>query len=373
MIVQVVDQLARLERLLPQVQAMVPGGLITLHETTVLKYSHARRQGLPTHLPVSQVMETTLTAVTPETPVVSVVNILLEATFRVLPVVDTQHHLLGIIGTHDLINAGVLPVRRGIVLAARNLDDQTAETVANSLEQATQASRTAQDIMNRQIRSIPPTLTVREAAQIMLDTRLRSLPVVDSHDLLVGMLSRMDLLQIVVTSPLLSPQTQPLKRTSELLPVPQLPITELLHTDVATVAEDTPIAEVIDTLISSPYKRVLVVENNQQVRGIISDIDVLLNMQAPARPGWLTTLTSWARGKPERVPTSTLRTPAGKARIARDVMNRNVISVTTSATVEETIEVMLQTGRKMIPVVDTHGELQGIVGRSDLLAVLVEG
>jgi CBS domain-containing protein len=134
-----------------------------------------------------------------------------------------------------------------------------------------------------------------------------------------------------------------------------------------------PIAEVIDTLISSPYKRVLVVENNQQVRGIISDIDVLLNMQAPARPGWLTTLTSWARGKPERVPTSTLRTPAGKARIARDVMNRNVISVTTSATVEETIEVMLQTGRKMIPVVDTHGELQGIVGRSDLLAVLVEG
>jgi len=377
MVIQVVDQPERLHRLLPQVQEMVPGGLITLHETTVLKYTHARRQGLPTKLPVRQVMETAITAVAPDTPVARVVDILLEASFRALPVVDTHHHLLGMVGTRDLIEAGLLPVRRGIVRAVRTLGDQTTETVETSLEQTRHHPQQAEDIMNRQIRSIAPTQTVREAAQIMLETGLRSLPVVEVDGRLVGMVSRMNLLQVVVTSPLMSPQasslSQPLRQTGSLsqADVRRQPVADFLHPDVLTVEEETPIAEVIDALVSSPYKRVLVVDRDQRVQGIISDVDILLNMQAQARPGWLTVLAGWARGKPDRVPTSTLQTPSGKARVARDVMNHEVVSVAGNATVEEAIEQMLLTKRKMLPVLDPQGRLQGMVGRSDLLHLLV--
>jgi len=377
MIIQVVDQPERLHRLLPQVQEMVSGGLITLHEITVLKYTHARRQGLPTKLPVRQVMETAITAVAPDTPVTHVVDILLEASFRALPVVDAHHHLLGMIGTRDLIDAGLLPVRRGIVRAARTLGDQTTETVETSLEQTRQYPQRAEDIMNRQIRSIAPTQTVREAAQIMLETGLRSLPVLEADDRLVGMLTRMNLLQVVVTSPLMSPQasslSQPLRQTGSLeqADIRHQPIEAFLHPDVSTVEEETPIAEVIDALVSSPYKRVLVVDRDRAVRGIISDVDILLNMQAQARPGWLTVLAGWARGRSDRVPTSTLQTPSGKARVARDVMNREVVSIAGNATVEEAIEQMLLTKRKMMPVLDLQGRLQGMVGRSDLLHLLV--
>lgn len=378
-VVQVVDQPERLHRLLPQVQEMVPGGLITLHETTVLKYTHARRQGLPTKLPVRRIMEAAVTAVAPETPAARVVDILLEASFRILPVVDAQHHLLGIIGTRDLIEAGILPVRRGVVRAARQLGDQTAEAVESSLQRSRQATQQASDIMNRQIRSIAPTQTVREAAQIMLETGLRSLPVVETDGRLIGMLSRMNLLQVVVTSPLMSPQastlSQPLRHTGSLgdVDVRHQPVGAFLHSDAATIEENAPIAEVIDALVSTPYKRVLVVDRDQRVRGIISDVDILLNMQAHARPGWLAALAGWTRGKPDRVPTSTLQTPSGKARVARDVMNSEVVSVTMNATVEEAIEQMLLTGRKMLPVLDQEGRLQGLVGRSDLLHLLVEG
>jgi CBS-domain-containing membrane protein len=377
--IQVVDQPERLRRLLPQVQEMVPGGLITLHETTVLKYTHARRQGLPTRLPVRQIMETAVTAVAPEAPVARVIEILLEASFRTLPVVDEHYHLLGIIGTRDLIDAGVLPVRRGIIRAARTLGDQAAEAVASSLEQCRQEKRQAQDIMNRQIRRIAPTQTVREAAQIMLETGLRSLPVVETDGRLIGMVSRMNLLQVVVTSPLMSPQastpTQPLRRTGALEQAARrgLPVAAFLHSDVPTVEEETPVAEVIDHLVSSPYKRVLVVDADRHILGVISDVDILLNMQAPARPGWFTTLANLARGKQERIPTSTLQTASGKARMARDVMNSNVVRVVANATVEEAIELMLRTGRKMLPVLDTQDRLLGIVGRSDLLHLLIEG
>src|SRR4051812_8454701 len=180
-IIQVVDQPGRLRRLLPHLEEMLGGGLMTLHEVDVLKYTHARRRGLPTKLPVRQVMETSIMTVTLDTPVTTIIDLLLEASFRVLPVVDAQHKLQGIISTGDLINAGILPMRRGLVRTAMELDLRTAEAVEAPLEQARNSTRIAQDIMNRQVRTIGPNQPIREAAQIMLENSLRRLPVIDAE------------------------------------------------------------------------------------------------------------------------------------------------------------------------------------------------
>jgi CBS domain-containing protein len=147
-------------------------------------------------------METAISTVAPDTPVPVVVNLLLAAPFRVLPVIDGQQRLQGIISTGDLINAGLLPMRRGLVRTALELDDLTAEAIEAPLEQARQSTRTAQDIMNRQVRTVTPDRPVREAAQIMLETGLRRLPVTTTDGKLVGMLTRGDLLQAILTSPL---------------------------------------------------------------------------------------------------------------------------------------------------------------------------
>src|SRR5205823_13573510 len=101
-----------------------------------------------------------------------------------------------------------------------------------------------------------------------------------------------------------------------------------------------------------------------------SDVDVLSRLQGEARPGLLSTLTSWARGKPGRLPTGL--PPPGKGRVAADLMNRDVVTVTETATVQETIERMMTMGRKVLPVVDSQGHLVGVVGRSDLLRIFLE-
>ncbi len=378
-VIQVVDQPDRLRRLLPRLQEMLSGGLMTLHEVDVLKYTHARRRGLPTKLPVRQVMETALTTVNLDTPVVLVVDLLLAAPFRALPVVDTQLRLRGIISTGDLINAGLLPMRRGLVRTALELDSLTAEAIETPLEQARQSTCTAQDIMNRQVRTVGPGMSIREAAHIMLETDLRRLPVVEADGRLVGMVTRADLLQAIVTSPLMSPQassaTQPLHHTASLggVAAQQRPVSDYVNPEISTVDEQTPMAEVIDALILSPLKRVIVVNATRQVKGIISDTDVLSRMQEEVRPGLLRTLAGWARGKPERVLTGTLPAHAGKARTAADLMNRDVVMVTESTPVQETIERMIASHRKVLPVVDAQGRLVGVVGRSDLLRVLLEG
>ncbi|HZU68763.1 MAG TPA: DUF190 domain-containing protein [Ktedonobacteraceae bacterium] len=378
-IIQVVEQPERLRRLLPHLEEMLQGGVMTLHEIEVLKYTHARRHGLPTKLPVRQIMETSVMTVTPGAPVALVIDLLLQAPFRALPVVDDRGRLEGIISTGDLINAGLLPVRRGLLRTALELDSQTAETVEAPLEQARRSTLTAGDIMNRQVRTVGPDMPIREAARVLLEAELRRVPVVETDGQLVGMLTRADLLQAIVTSPLMSPQassaTQPLQRTSPLTDVPpqQCPVSDYMRSEVSTVDEQAPMDEVIDALILSPLKRVIVVNAGRQVQGIISDVDVISRMQEEARPNLLNALAGWARGKPARLPTGTLQTHTGTAKIAADAMNRDVVVVEETTTVQQTIEQMIVTGRKVLPVIDAKGRLVGVVGRSDLLRVLLEG
>lgn len=381
-VIQVIDQPQRLRRLLPQLQEMLSGGLMTLHEIEVLKYTHARRHGLSAKLPVRQVMETEITTVKLTTPVSVVIDLLLAASFRALPVVGSQRRLQGIISTGDLINAGLLPMRRGLVRTALELDDRTIEAIEAPLEQARQSTRMAQDIMNRRVRTIGPDASIREAAQIMIETDLRNLPVVEANGKLVGMLTRADLLQAVVTSPLMSPEassaTEPLQRSTALHDVPaqQQSVSTYVNPEVSTVDEQAPIAEVIDALILSPLKRVIVVDAERRVKGIVSDVDILSQMQEDVRPGLLTTLTSWARSKPGRLSTGTLHMHSGKARgarVAAELMNSEVVTVPETATVQQTIERMITSRRKVLPVVDGEGHLVGVVGRSALLRVLLEG
>ncbi|MDQ6661419.1 MAG: CBS domain-containing protein, partial [Chloroflexota bacterium] len=307
------------------------------------------------------------------------IDLLLDAPFRALPVVDEHGLLQGIISSGDLIKAGILPVRRGIMRTALALDSLTAEAVEAPLGQARQSKLLAQDIMNRQVQTIEPSRSLREAATIMIETGVRRLPVVESNGMLVGMLSRADLLQAVVTSPLASSSassaTQPLRRTGTLSTTiaQQQPVADYMNPDVVTIGEDALLAEVIDALTISPLKRVIVVDQERHVKGIISDVDMLAHIQEEERPGLLTMLVGWARGKPGRLPTSTLRTPHGKARVAADMMNRNVVTVTETTSVQATIESMIATGRKVLPVLNSQGQLVGVVGRSDLLRILLEG
>ncbi len=178
LVIHVVDQPERLRRLLPRLEEMLGSGLITMHEIEVLKYTHARSRGLPTKLPVRQIMETSVVTVSASTPVATVVELLLEAPFRSVPVVDEQQRLLGIIGTRDLVQAGMLPFRRGVVRAARELGTLTEETLVSAMDQAQMQEMTAQAVMKRQVHTIGPETSVREATRLMVDTGLRRLPVV---------------------------------------------------------------------------------------------------------------------------------------------------------------------------------------------------
>ncbi|GHO84051.1 DUF190 domain-containing protein [Dictyobacter formicarum] len=376
-IIHVVDRPERLQRLLPQLEEMLQGGLMTIHEVEVLKYTHAPSHGLSRKLPVKQIMETSVVTVSPETSVNSLLPLLIDAPFRALPVVDAQHHLVGIIGTRDLIDADVLSLRRGIIRTTREIDQTALHALSHP---APTPELTARDVMNRQIRTISPDASAKEAAHLMTETPVRVLPVVSSDGKLLGMLSRSDLLQLLITSPLASTAeahdehtvrpSQPLHAA----PVQQQPIGAFSLAVAPTVEAHLPLSQVIDALVVSPLKRVFVVNDQGQVQGVISDIDILTRLHEAERPVFLRLLQQWTRGgQPQRLPSGALRTAPGKARIAADVMNPEVITVNETTTVQDTIKRMMETHRKVLPVVDSHHRIQGVVGRADVLRLVLEG
>lgn len=171
-----------------------------------------------------------------------------------------------------------------------------------------------------------------------------------------------------------SSSTQPLPYTSPLsgLPAQSQLVTNVLQTDIATVNEQTLFAETMDVLITSPLKRVIVIDEERHVKGIISDVDVLARIQRGGRPQVLATLADLARGRPARGSTGLWHAVAGKAQVAADVMNRQVVTIGDTASLQEAIDLMMHTHRKVLPVVNQDGRLMGTVGRSDVLRVLLE-
>lgn len=118
----------------------------------------------------ADVMTRPVVSVTPMMPVRSAMVLLVEHAFGALPVVGEDERLIGVVSEGDLLRAGM----RGASIGA-----------------------TVSDVMASPVISVPMSTTLAELAEILLDGRLRCVPVVDDG-VLVGVVSRSDLLRILV-------------------------------------------------------------------------------------------------------------------------------------------------------------------------------
>jgi CBS domain-containing protein len=117
---------------------------------------------------------------------------------------------------------------------------------------------TAMDIMTTKVVTIRQTASVRDAIRTLDELDVRHLPVLDEHKELVGMLSDRDLLR--------------LRRSAEGM---QRPVSEVMSADVLAVTPTTEISEIIDIMSENRVGAVPVVDNESQLAGLVSYVDVL--------------------------------------------------------------------------------------------------
>ncbi|MBK7919352.1 MAG: CBS domain-containing protein [Chloroflexi bacterium] len=304
--------------------------------------------------PIQDVMRSQVVTVLPDASAADIVTLLLQKGYRSLPVVTENGRLLGIITDGDLLRRANLSTRL----------DTSAVDWAQRLVAVADQSITAASLMTAPVVTVPATAVLRQAMQQMIAHDLKRLPVVDNGRL-AGWVSRIDILRALEQYQSLD---EPLtyERDSRTVDRPAPSIANLMYQDVPVVQPTAMLEAVLQALAQDRRRRAVVVDDNRQVLGIITDGDLLQRSQNAAQPGFLARLRSLVTGQAADAAFGGATTET-----AVDLMTTPVITISLQATPEEALRLVLQHGVKRLPVVDEHGRLVGLLSRASLLRGLL--
>ncbi len=350
-VITAVDRQDRLRRVLPEIGEMVQEGMITLTPVEVVKYTHRIPGAFPPGLTAGEVMTHHVVKVLPDAPVSEALKKLLSRHLGALPVVDAEGKALGWITEEDLL------VRVGSDLPA-SITSGVAE-LGLSVPRA-EGGQTAAEIMTGGVETVGLEDPIPEAAARMAEGNLKRLAVVDGSGHLAGILSRSDILKTVADA--LEGDGGAARPQVDLTAT----VREAMRLDGPVVGLETPLPEVLDRLLASPSREVIVVDADRRVAGIITESDILSRAGEPARPEVLRALAAWLRGG--KIARGLALTARGK--MASQVMTHPVVSVPAAAPVSEALRIMIERRIKLLPVVDEEGRLAGTLDRSALLSAL---
>lgn len=342
LVVEVVDERAKIEQAVARVGPMVREGLITVEDLQVVKYSHRYLQPLPADRWVKEVMTRAVVSVSPATPLAELVGLLIDRRLKAVPVVDADRRVVGLISDGDVLERGAGAAAR---LAVLERLDEAALTAQLAALRA--SGQTAADVMTRAVVTVREDTALAHAVQVMVQRDLKRLPVLDPAGRLAGMLSRVDVLRTVV-------EPQPGPAGAPRPPAAGHTVGEVMDTQVPAVAADADLVEIVARMVTAEIKRVVVLDEAGRALGAITDGDLVARVKPEARGGLLAALTG--RGQAPRLDLT-----------ARELMSPVVLTGPPATPIAEAVRQMLASRRKRFYVVDEAGRLLGAVDRQTLL------
>jgi CBS domain-containing protein/PII-like signaling protein len=324
----------RFDAIWPQLEPLVRHCVVTVESVDMLVGPHHALRRLAEDATVAGVMRSDVVSVAPETPLAEVIARMRGGDLRFVPVVDAEGMLQGVITNGDLVSRGGLSVRLEL------LDAAGAESAIAA------ADATAAEVMTTDLVTAHPSTPLTEAAHLMVDLRLKRLPVVEQGRL-VGLVSRIDLLRTVADA--VPEQTAHAEARGAHT------AGEAAARDVPVVHPDTPVAEVLDAVVSTRLNRAVVVDDAQRVLGVVSDAELLRRIGGE-RHGLL-----------DRLMRRGVDGHALHGRSAADLMLSPVTTVPRDMPLRDAIARMLHDNLKLLPVVDEQGRLHGMIDRADAL------
>ena len=147
---------------------------------------------------------------------------------------------------------------------------------------------------------------------------------------------------------------------------PDLKVSDVMSPEPETVTPDTPIANVVERLVSRDYTVLPVVDDGGRVVGVIGDTDLL-------RSG----LTGMSVSLHKVIGADLVREQLGSLASAgtrvSEVMTSPAVTISPTAPLAEAAGLMHVRHLKRLPVVDDAGRLVGVLGRLDVLRSIASG
>ena len=147
----------------------------------------------------------------------------------------------------------------------------------------------ARDVMQRDVETVSPHDSLRDAINVMVDSRVSGLPVLDRKDRCVGIISTTDILALEQEQAertddeyeeeigsYYDPDKQQwdsIRFAGSIDQIPEMEVGEAMSTDIVSVHPDAPLRQVAELMTSRGIHRILVLDDEQHLHGIIAAMD----------------------------------------------------------------------------------------------------
>ncbi len=148
------------------------------------------------HVALKDVLSSELISIAPEDTLRAALVLMTEHRISALPVLDDQKHCVGVISVTDFL--GITRDLSDELTALSRVSKLDHDALLERFENANLLRERVQDWMSLDPVSVGVNSSVATAAQIMLRNRVHRLIVVDNEQLLLGVVSAMDLLAAFV-------------------------------------------------------------------------------------------------------------------------------------------------------------------------------
>lgn len=146
---------------------------------------------------VKDLMTKNIQTVTPQTSLVDAANILMQYKFDGLPVVAKNNKLMGLVTEYDCISKGSMIHIPTFIKIVQNIQLYKRDITPIKDELTKLLSLKVSEVMNSEPIVISPEASLADAVQLFSEHhRINPIPVIDAQGLLVGILSRSDILKL---------------------------------------------------------------------------------------------------------------------------------------------------------------------------------
>jgi CBS domain-containing protein len=214
-------------------------------------------------------------------------------------------------------------------------------------------AETVGHVMRREVHTVAPDTTVRQAATMLLQLGIKSLPVVDPDGRPVGIVTLGDLLRRAGVS--LRPSMvggigdSDVNEYLQRLTTGDRTCRDVMTSEVVTVHPDVPLVDAIWLVTRHHVKRLPVVDADGHVVGIVSRDDLLRTLAGMSQTG------------------DVAARRAVTGRVAADAMQRDFSTVRATAGADETARAVLASSVGRVAVVDEQDRVVGVVSTHDLV------
>jgi CBS domain-containing protein len=145
------------------------------------------------------------------------------------------------------------------------------------------------EIMTKEVISISPDMTAKEALGLLQKMQISGLPVIDAQNKLVGMFTEKEVLSAILPSYIekigrFVYEENPKSIKKKFQDLAGLSVSRLMRKEVITIDKDTSLCEVAHLMLTQKVRRIPVLDKEKKVVGIVAREDIVKSYAKEA--GW---------------------------------------------------------------------------------------